>query len=504
LPPWRPREVPGRTLQALASHLGVALPIEARAETPITGVTLDSRMVQPGDLYAAVAGASVHGADFAADARAAGAVAALTDHSGRDRVRAAGLPAYAVESPRVVLGDVAAWVYGDPSAHLDVIGVTGTNGKTTTAYLLDAGLRAAGRTTGLIGTIETRIGPERVPSVRTTPEAPDLQAMLAVMRERSVRSVAMEVSSHALTLRRVDGTVYAVGIFTNLSPEHLDFHHDLEAYFEAKARLFTPELVRVGVVNVDDEFGARLAREADVPLVSVSPGGGADAEWRVRAQTTTAAGSRFRLEGPAGTALDAATRLSGAFNVDNAALAIVALTTLGIDPEVAARGVASLAEVPGRMQRVDAGQEFVAFVDFAHTPDALQRLLGSVRQLTHGRVILVFGCGGDRDTQKRPEMGAIAAREADLVVLTSDNPRSEDPMDILAAVRAGATRPGGRAELAVIADRRAAIERAVLVAAPGDAVVVAGKGHEQGQEIAGVVHPFDDAEVLLSAIRSRA
>jgi UDP-N-acetylmuramoyl-L-alanyl-D-glutamate--2,6-diaminopimelate ligase len=497
----RPVRHPFRTLAELAGRLGTGLPNGADPATTVHGVTLDSRAVQPGDLYAALPGSRAHGAEFAPQAAAAGAVACLTDAAGAARAGAAGLPAYVVDAPRRVLGPLAAWVYGEPAADLTTIGVTGTNGKTTTAYLLESGLRAAGRGTGLVGTIETRVRDEVLPSVRTTPEAPDLQALFAVMRERGVSAVAMEVSSHALAMGRVDGTTYDVAVFTNLSEDHLDFHADLDDYFAAKATLFTPERSRLGVVNVDDEYGARLARLATVPVVTVSPAGGA-ADWRVEGVDAGADGSSFTLVGPDGARVPARTALAGDFNVANAALAVVALVRAGVDPQVAAAGVAACPGVPGRMERVSGAADGVlALVDFAHTPDALEVLLATCRRLAgrSGRVAVVVGAGGDRDPFKRPAMGRIAARDADLAVLTSDNPRSEDPLAILAAVRAGADQVAG-ARVEVVPDRRAAVERAVAWARPGDVVVVAGKGHEQGQEVAGVVHPFDDRVVLRESL----
>ncbi len=456
----------------------------------------------PGDLYAALPGARVHGAEFAAQAAAAGAVACLTDPAGRERGAAAGLATYVVEEPRRVLGRLAAWVYGEPAESLRTVGVTGTNGKTTTAYLLEAGLRGSGLTTGLVGTIETRIGDEVLDSVRTTPEAPDLQALLAVMVQRGVSAVAMEVSSHALVMGRVDGTTYDVAVFTNLSEDHLDFHADMEDYFAAKAALFTPERSRVAVVDVDDAYGARLAATSGVPVVTVSPQG-ADADWRVVQRDVGATGSTFTLVGPDGARVPCTTALVGDFNLANAALAVVATAVAGFDVARAAAGVAACPGVPGRMERVSGpGDEVLALVDYAHSPDSLERLLATCRGLTGpgGRVVVVVGAGGDRDPHKRPAMGRIAARDADVVVLTSDNPRSEDPSAILAAMREGADEvPAGHVE--VVADRRGAIERAVALARRHDVVVVAGKGHERGQEIDGVVHPFDDRAVLREALR---
>ena len=510
----RPSGLPPRSLADVARHLGTdVLGADDRdlAEPVVSGVALDSRAVRPGDLYAAPVGARAHGADFAGAASALGAVACLTDQAGLARALAAGLPTYVVESPRAVLGALAAWVYGDPAHDLTLVGVTGTNGKTTTAYLLEGGLRAAGKVTGLVGTIETRVAGEALPSVRTTPEAPDLQALLAVMRERGVQAVAMEVSSHALAMGRVDGTTYDAAVFTNLSEDHLDFHADLEEYFQVKATLFTPARSRLGVVNVDDQHGRRLAGLATVPVVTVSPAGNdPDADWRVTRPELGPMGSTFRLEGPAGLGVDCATALVGDFNLANAALAVVALLRTGIAPEVAAAGVASCPGVPGRMERVETGAGGpLALVDFAHTPDALDRLLVAARGLVAdgGRVVVVFGAGGDRDPHKRPAMGAIAVRGADVVVLTSDNPRSEDPLAILTGIRRGADEAlaaGAAARLELEPDRRAAVRLAASLAGSGDVLVVAGKGHETGQEVDGVEHPFDDRRVLAEALAAVA
>jgi UDP-N-acetylmuramoyl-L-alanyl-D-glutamate--2,6-diaminopimelate ligase len=511
-PALRPSGLPAHSLAEVGARLGS----EVRGagardldEPVVTGVSLDSRAVRPGDLYAAPAGSRAHGADFAAAAAAAGAVACLTDEAGAARSLAAGLPTFVVPAPRAVLGGLAAWVYGEPADDLTLIGITGTNGKTTTAYLLDGGLRAAGLTTGLVGTIETRIGDDVLPSVRTTPEAPELQALLALMREQGVRAVAMEVSSHALAMGRVDGTTYDVAVFTNLSEDHLDFHANLEEYFAVKATLFTPARSRLGVIDVDDAYGRRLVRLATVPVVTVSPSGGA-ADWRAEAVELRPDGSSFVLAGPDGLRLDCSTALAGDFNLANAALAVVALVQAGVDPERAAAGVASCPGVPGRMERVEAGTGGpLALVDFAHSPDALERLLATARGLVAdgGRLVVVIGCGGDRDQGKRPAMGAIAVRGADVAVLTSDNPRSEDPLEIIAAVRAGADQAvaeGAAARVEVEPDRRAAIRLGAALAGPGDVLVVAGKGHETGQEVGGVVHPFDDRVVLGEALRAVA
>jgi len=467
--------------------------------TTVSGITHDSRQVRRGDVYLARAGATTHGIAFVADALTAGAAAVLTDpDSVAAAIAAGGTTVVEVPDPRAATGPAAAWVYGDPSADLGVIGITGTNGKTTTAYLVEAGLRAAGRRTGLVGTIESLVDGTAVPSLRTTPEATDLQALFAVMRERGVSDVAMEVSSHALALDRVAGTVFAVAAFTNLSQDHLDFHRDMEDYFAAKARLFTPEHSRRGVVVVDDEWGRRLAKQAGVPVTTV---GASDADWIVEIGPANA----VKLRAPDGSEHSITVGLAGSFNVRNAAVAFVVLAEGGIDPTHAAAGIADLATVPGRMERVDAGQPFSVFVDYAHTPEAVTSLLSEARAIAGGdaRVVVVLGCGGDRDAGKRPLMGAAAAAGADLAVLTNDNPRSEDPQAILDAMLAGARDAAATAEVVVEPDRRAAIDRAISAARPGDVVVVAGKGHEQGQEQAGHVLPFDDRLVVRDVLAAR-
>jgi len=456
----------------------------------VTGCTHDSRAVRPGDLYAALPGASAHGADFAGQAVAAGAAAVLTDPGGLTRCGSYGIPVLVAQDPRAVLGAVASWVHDDPSAALTVLGVTGTNGKTTTAFLLEAGLRAAGHATALLGTVVTRIGDQAVPSVRTTPEATDLHALFAVMRERGTTAVAMEVSSHALALGRVDGVRFDTAVFTNLSQDHLDFHPDMAAYEAAKASLFTPARSRRGLVNADDAAGRRLLAAPRIALSSYGAGG----DWRATAVESAPGGSSFRLQGPV-VDVRAEVQLPGSFNVGNAVAALGALIIAGAGVTDAVRGVAALPGVPGRMERVDAGQPFTALVDYAHTPDAVTTLLAAVRAITAGRVLCVLGCGGDRDRGKRPLMGLAAVRGADLAVLTSDNPRGEDPLAILTEM--AARTPG----VLVEPDRAAAIELAVRAARPGDTLVVAGKGHETGQEIAGVLTPFDDRQVLLRAMQ---
>ncbi|MFC5151441.1 UDP-N-acetylmuramoyl-L-alanyl-D-glutamate--2,6-diaminopimelate ligase [Streptomyces amakusaensis] len=497
--PDRPHPTP---LGDLAARLGVKNP--AADGATVTGITHDSRAVRPGDVYAALPGARLHGADFVAQAAGLGAAAVLTDPAGAERAAATGLPVLVTGDPRGRMGELAAEIYGRPGERLLQIGITGTSGKTTTAYLMEGGLRAAGRTTGLIGTVETRIGEESLKSERTTPEATDLQALFAVMNERGVEAVAMEVSSHALVLGRVDGCVFDIAVFNNLSPEHMEFHSGMEDYFQAKAQLFTPARSRRGVVNLDDAYGRRLAAEASVPVVTFSAEGHPDADWRAEEVEVGSQGSSFTVVGPAGERVSARAPLPGPFNVANTLAAVVTLAVAGVAPQTAADGIAAVPGVPGRLERVDEGQPYLAVVDYAHKTDAVESVLRSLRKVTKGRVHIVLGCGGDRDTTKRGPMGAAAARLADTAVLTSDNPRSEDPLAILAAMLAGAAEVPvhERGDVLVEADRAAAVRAAVARAEPGDTVLIAGKGHEQGQDIAGVVRPFDDRQVLREAIRA--
>ncbi len=501
--PLRPSRTTPIPLTALAALADVASGSGASDRVAITGITLRAHQVVPGDLFAALPSLTPgrpHGADFAGTALAAGAAAVLTDPAGAQRPSLASgpVPVLRHPDPRSVLGALAAEIYGLPSTRLAVLGITGTSGKTTTSYLLEAGLRAAGAGTGLLGTVQARIGDQHLPSAFTTPEAPDLQALLALMVERGVTHLAMEVSSHALALGRVVGTAFAVGAFTNLSQDHLDFHTDLEDYFAAKALLFDGRAA-AEVVCIDDAWGRRLVTD-QTTTVSLR-GVDGEATWHAADIEAGASGSQtFRAVGPGGFNQRALVRLPGTFNVTNALLALAVADAAGADPRLVLRGIAT-AEVPGRMQRVDLGQDFLALVDYAHKPAAVAALLDAVRAQIPGRLLVVLGCGGDRDTGKRPLMGAEAARRADLVVVTDDNPRSEDPAAIRAAMLTGAR--VGSAEVVEIPDRAAAIGYAVARAGAGDAVVVAGKGHETGQQVHGVVHPFSDAEVLARALADR-
>lgn len=493
-------------LPTLAAQVGA---VGADGDVPnvaITGVTLRGQDVRPGDLFAALPGATTHGARHAGDAIERGAVAVLTDADGVAAMGplAAAVPVLVHPAPRSVLGALAAMVYGDPSRRMTVIGITGTSGKTTTTYLVEAGLRAAGRVAGLVGTIGIRIDGADIPSALTTPEAPALQAMFAAMAQRGVDTVVMEVSSHALTLGRVDGTEFAVGGFTNLSRDHLDFHPTMADYFEAKALLFDPTSAlhaRRAVVCIDDDAGRAMAARAVDPItVSVTD---QPAHWRATDVVPMGAGGQeFTVTDPAGGQHRIGIELPGHYNVANCLVALAILDSVGISPEQAAPGL-KVIRVPGRLERVDRGQDFLALVDYAHKPGALRAVLTTLLHPDH-RLAVVFGAGGDRDPGKRAPMGAVAAELADLVVVTDDNPRSEEPAAIRREILSGATKVGSKAEVVEIGDRRAAIRHAVGWAAPGDVVLIAGKGHETGQRSADEVRPFDDRVELALALAARA
>jgi UDP-N-acetylmuramoyl-L-alanyl-D-glutamate--2,6-diaminopimelate ligase len=452
----------------------------AAADPDVARVDHDSRAVAGGSLYCCVPGAVADGHDFAADALARGAVALLVE-----RVLPLPVPQLVVPDVRAAMAPAAAAVAGWPSRELTVVGVTGTNGKTTVTHLLERIFAAAGRPCAVSGTLS---------GARTTPEAPDLQRWLAARRDEGRTAIAMEVSSHALELHRVDGTRFAMAVFTNLSRDHLDFHHSMEAYFRAKARLFTPELSTSAVVNLDDPHGRLLLDAAQVPTTGYRL---ADAEELVLAPGS----STFRWRGE-----PVELHLGGRFNVSNALAAAEAALGVGVAPDVVAAGLSTPVVVSGRFERVEGGQPFDVVVDYAHTPDALEQVLSAARELVgEGRVLVVFGCGGERDRSKRPAMGEVAARLADVVVLTADNSRSESTTDILAAIRAGYDSASPRrAHLHVEPDRAAAIAVAVDAATPGDIVVIAGKGHEATQVLGDEVIEHDDRVVAREALARRS
>jgi len=455
------------------------------AETPVSGVAFRSGDVRPGDAFFCISGFKHDGHAFASDAVARGAAAVISQHP----LHLGSTPQAVVSDTRRALALAAARHHGYPSASLDVVGVTGTNGKTTTTYLLDSILRADGRTTGLIGTVETRVAGERLSSARTTPESADLQALFASMVEVGVRGVSLEVSSHALDLHRVDGTSFAVAAFTNLTQDHLDYHHTLEEYWSVKRRLFTEMNVRARVINIDDPAGADLAGVlSGVWTVGRSPG----AVVRATDEDAGALSTEFTLVAPGGERR-IVLPLAGAYNVENALVAAGCALALGIGLDVVAQGLREAPQVPGRLERIDVGQPFAVFVDYAHTPDSLEKAIAAVRAVTLGKVIVVFGCGGDRDPDKRQLMGSAAARGADEIVITSDNPRTEDPVGIILQIEDGVRLAGGRYVVEV--DRRKAIAGAVRLATDGDAILIAGKGHEDYQIFSDRTVHFDDREV---------
>lgn len=458
----------------------------------VTGLTLDSRAVVPGDLYAALPGAHTHGATFAAQAVAAGAQAIVTDFEGAAIIGDVDVPVLTVPLPREVLGALAAVVYNGARPRL--VGVTGTNGKTTTTHCIAAVADAAGAPTAVIGTLGVRFRELNAYSGRTTPEAPAVHATLQCVAEAGADVAAMEVSSHALELHRVDGLRFDVAVFLGLTQDHLDFHGSMEAYFAAKSRLFEPGRSARAVINVDDDWGRRLAAGTHIETVTYGVSGAAD--WTARDIVVGTDGrTQFTAVGP-GRTLAVSMSMPGGFNVANALAALAVGDGLGLELE---RGVHGLADVhvPGRFEYIANDRGIAAYADYAHTPDAVERVLAVARGATRGRLIAVLGCGGDRDPLKRPLMGAAAAAAADLVIITDDNPRSEDPASIRAAMLAGIA---DRMHVEEIGDRASAISRAVKLAHPGDCIMVLGKGHETGQEVAGVMHPFDDRDVLREAM----
>ena len=461
-------------------------------EVDVMALAYDNRAVTPGTLFFCVPGFTRDGHDFAADAVARGAIALVVA-----RPLGLGVPELLVDDVRAAMARAAARIHRDPTAELAVVGVTGTSGKTTTTHLVRHLLESAGCPCALLGGVTAVIGGVRRAAVRTTPEAIDLQGSFRAMLDAGDRACAMEVSSHALELRRVDGVRFAVAAFMNLSQDHLDFHPDMERYFEAKRRLFTEFDVGRALVVVDDDWGRRLAGELDgVVTVSLEQ----PADWQAMRHCSGLGGNAFTVRSPAGEAA-VELPLRGRFNAVNALVALAAGDALGLELEQMAAALRTVVPVPGRVEAVEEGQGFAVLVDYAHKPGALEKVLASARELASGHVIVVFGAGGDRDRAKRPVMGAIAARLADHVIVTSDNPRSEPPEAIIDEILTGV--PAGAFHVEHEPDRRTAIARAVALAAPGDVVLIAGKGHEQGQEHAdGRIEPFDDVEEARAALRA--
>lgn len=502
----RPSSTAAVSLRVVADHVGAIDQAGVGDAVQVTGVAQSSHSVCRGDLYVARPGGTTHGARFLADAVAAGAAAWLTDAAGLAQAvehspdAASVLPALVVDSPARVLGSTAALVYGSPAEALTIIGVTGTHGKTTTTQLIEAGLAGAGRRTAVIGTMGTKIAGRAVSSTLTTPEAPDLHALFAVMREQEVDVCAMEVSSHALAIGRVDGVVFDLAVFTNFGRDHLDFHRSLEEYFAVKASMLTPERARRGLVNVDDEQVATLPERRRIEMRTFSTQGRA-ADWRGSHVSAGVDRSTFVLDAP-GIHVEASLALAGEFNVANAVCALAAIGETGGDVVAAAAAIGNVPSVPGRMEPVDRGQNFAVIVDYAHKPDAIAATLTALRRVTAGRLVIVVGAGGDRDRGKRPQMGEVSARLADVVIVTDDNPRGEDATRIRRQVLAGARSVDTAVVVSEIGDRTAAITAALQQARAGDTVLIAGKGHEAGQEMADVVLPFDDRLVVAGILES--
>lgn len=520
-PGFRPTAVAAVQLAAIGESIGVVVP-GASGSVPVTGISLNSRAVQPGDLYVALPGASRHGADFVSQAVEAGAAAVLTDDAGARLLAFShdiAVPVLLAEEPRSLVGGLSALIYRsrpEDAPAPALYGVTGTNGKTTTTYFINALLQALGQKTGLIGTIEILAGGAPIPSLLTTPESTDVHALLALMRERGLDAASMEVSSHAISFRRVDGVVFDVAGFTNLTQDHLDLHGSMDEYFQTKAELFTPGRASKAVVTVDDDWGAKLAGTAAIPVTTLAAGemagtgAPAAADWTVSRQAPHGLGTDFTLRHRDGTELRIHTGLPGSFNVANAALATVMVLAGGHDA-AAVQAALDAADpftvaVPGRMQLVSTAP--AAVVDFAHNPDALARALDAVRSPGPGsRVIVVFGATGQRDQGKRPAMGAIAARRADTVIISDDDPHDEDAAAIRADVMAGAVeakeREGLDCSIIEVFPRDAAIRKAVELAGPADTILVAGRGHEVWQEVKGVNLALDDRVELRSALTAR-
>ena len=491
----RPIEEFKRTVESVSTIANAT--IKGDGKTIITGLSLSSKNVQEGDLFIALPGEKVHGADYAAEAIAGGAVAVLTDQDGASKIN--GVPIIVSSNPRRAAGVISAWFYSEPMRDLYSVGVTGTNGKTTVTTLLHQIMSAAGRDSGLIGTVETRIGSEIMGSKRTTPESTDLQALSAVMRERHMRNLVMEVSSHAIALERIRGSHFAVVAFTNLSQDHLDFHKTMEDYFAAKSKLFTFEYADLAVINIDDAYGVKLASQTQLPVMSVSRHD-QNATWHFASISPDYVGAHVAIRGSGGILIEGKVQLHGGYNFDNLLMAVAIANESGIDPIDIAAILPNLTGAAGRLESVRLGQNFTALVDYAHSPDAVTRVLETAHEISDGRVIAVLGCGGDRDTSKRALMGKALRDGADIAIFTSDNPRSEKPEEILVQMTLGLDIQEPNA---IIQDRSRAIKAAVNHAQAGDLVVILGKGHEKGQEIEGVVHPFDDRVELARAIEDK-
>ena len=492
-------DFPGHfSLGALSARTKV-LSITGSPEGIVTGLSCDSRTVNPGDLFFALHGSQENGGRFAADAAGRGAVGIVSDQElGRFAI-----PLIRVPAAREAMADIANAFYGHPSSTLAVAGVTGTNGKTTTACIIRHLCERVGRACGLIGTIEYVLPGVVAPATRTTPESIELQRMIAVMRDGGFQAAAMEVSSHALVQQRVRGIEFDAGVFTNLTQDHLDYHGSLEEYFAAKTLFFTQLAGQTGkkgraVINSDDRYGSRLMdRIGSLPAITY--GQGSNCNFRASNIRYSSLGSTFRLDAR-GRSYLVRTPLIGLFNIYNTLAGIAAVSAMGLELRRVVAAAATIPQVPGRMQRVPGHRNFQAYVDYAHTPDALENILKVLRQLSPARIITVFGCGGDRDHLKRPLMAAAAENYSDRIIITSDNPRSEDPLAIIREMEKGLRGTGHERYV----DRESAIRRAVELAGPNDIVLIAGKGHEAYQETATGLHPFDDVNVTARALAEKA
>jgi UDP-N-acetylmuramoyl-L-alanyl-D-glutamate--2,6-diaminopimelate ligase len=500
----RPEHPQRRALSQLVTEFDLDLHGSADG-VEISGVSLSSGAVEPGDLYIGMPGVRAHGAAYAEQAKERGAVAVLTDDAGRDLAAAAGLPIIVVPEPRAALGHLAAWVYRTAEEPPTLFGVTGTNGKTSVVYLLSGMLAQLGIVSGLSSTAERRIGDLAVTSSLTTPEASELHALLARMRESEVRAVAIEVSAQALTRHRVDGIVFDVVGFTNLSHDHFDDYGDFDEYFAAKRELFEPDRARRGVVTIDSEWGGRLVEQSRIPVTTLTTRPEVDADWRMTILEETAGSTTFRLDGPGDRVLETSVPLLGWFMAANAALAIVMLVESGVEFDMIAQALERDggidAYIPGRAERISGDRGPVVYIDYGHSPDAFLNTLAAIRAVTPGRVIMVFGADGDRDTTKRRDMGAIAARGADVVVVTDFHPRSEDPASIRRVLLEAAREAAPEGELHEVADPATAFRAALALAGQGDTILYAGPGHEDYHEVAGVKLPYSARDDSRDALR---
>jgi UDP-N-acetylmuramoyl-L-alanyl-D-glutamate--2,6-diaminopimelate ligase len=491
----RPESAYLKSVTDLTRHLG----IDTKFDFEFSGITADSRAVEKGDLFVALPGAKSHGATFIDQVVAAGAVGVITDEAGA-KIISTKLPVLVLPNPRGALGDVCSWFYGSPSSAINVVGITGTNGKTTTTIILNQILKIAGKSTGLIGTNGIEVGPEKLNANFTTPEASELQSLLAVMSERHISQVSMEVSSHAIEAKRIIGTKFAVVGFTNLTQDHLDFHGDMASYFAAKSKLFTNEYSDLGFVNIDDQYGLELFNNSQIPTISLSREN-RNAQWHFERIESTNMGFEVAIRGTGGVLIEGQFNLIGEHNLDNLLMAVAIASQFEVDPLVIGNSLSKIEAAAGRLESINIGQKFLALVDYAHTPDAVTRTLETLRKSVNGRLIAVLGCGGDRDRTKRPIMGRELLAGSDISIFTSDNPRSENPEAILKEMVAGLTLSENSS---IVVDRREAIALAVASASPGDCVVILGKGHETGQEILGEKLIFDDRIELARAIEELA